>query len=501
MRPKQALQKDTSSFWRSTEKLPSYNHLNMDVDVDVVVAGGGIAGITTAYMLAKEGKKVALVEARELASGTTGYTTSKLSAQHSLIYDEMIKRYDKETAKKYYQANMEALALVKQFQEEEQIDCELVEEDAYVFTESDDWKVRLEKEAQAYETLGIDGELIDNMPLDIDIKAALVMHKQAQFHPVKYLHGLLKAIEKNDGLIFENTSVIDIEQNNDKITCKTDQKYSLTCENVVFATHAPSYEPEDFYSENLTPESSYALAIKAEKSFPEGMYINAELPKRTMRAMTDQGEDYILVGGESHDTGDGLSTQDRYQDLLHYADKLFGVKEVVDHWSSHDLYSPDRIPFIGKMFAGKENMYTATGFGKWGLSNGTIGAEVLTDLILGKANAYTALFSPAREITEVDEEEESNPFDGDKANEAAKAEDLANGQGAVVKLDGDDVGAYRDDQGKLHLLDIACTHMGCDVAWNDGDETWDCPCHGSRFNATGGVIEGPALEPLGKVDK
>lgn len=500
MKSEQALQKDTSSFWRSTEKLPHYDRLKKDTDVDVVVAGGGIAGITTAYMLSKKGKKVALVEARELTSGTTGYTTSKLTAQHSLIYDEMIKRYDEDTAKKYYQANMEALALVKKFQEEEKIDCDLEVTDAYVFTESDDWKVRLEKEAQAYETLGIDGELVDQIPLDVNSKAALVMHNQAQFHPVKYLHGLLKAIEKNRGIIFENTSITDAESK-DRITCKTDQGYSLTCEHVVFATHAPTYEPEEFYSKNLTPESSYALAIKAEKSFPKGMYINAELPKRTMRGMTDQGEDYILVGGESHDTGDGLSTQDRYQDLVQYADKLFGVKEVVDHWSSHDLYAPDRIPFIGKMFADKENIYTATGFAKWGLSNATIGAEVLTDLILGKFNAYTALFSPAREITEVDEEEESSPLDGDKADEATKAEDLANGQGAVVKIDGDDVGAYRDDQGKLHLLDIACTHMGCDLAWNDGDATWDCPCHGSRFNATGEVIEGPALEPLGKADK
>lgn len=500
MNPKQALQKDTSSFWRSTEKLPHYEQLSEDIDVDVVVAGGGIAGITTAYMLAKKGTKVALVEARELASGTTGYTTSKLSAQHSLIYDEMIKRYDEDTAKKYYQANMEALALVKKFQEEEKIDCELAEMDAYVFTESDDWKVRLEKEAKAYETLGIDGELVDQMPLDIDVKAALVMHKQAQFHPVKYLHGLLKAIEENGGVIFENTSVMDAE-NGDRITCKTDQEYSITCENVVFATHAPTYEPEEFYSENLTPESSYALAFKSDKPFPEGMYINAELPKRTMRGMTDQGVDYILVGGESHDTGDGLSTQDRYEDLLHYADELFGVKEVVDHWSSHDLYSPDRIPFIGKMFADKENIYTATGFGKWGLSNATIGAAVITDLILGKSNTYTALFSPARDIAEVDEEEESNEFDGKKADEANNAEDLKNGQGAVMKIDGDDVGAYRDAQGKLHLLDITCTHMGCGCTWNDGDETWDCPCHGSRFNATGGVIEGPALEPLGKAEK
>ncbi|WP_172840443.1 FAD-dependent oxidoreductase [Virgibacillus phasianinus] len=500
MANKQSLQKETSSFWRSTDKLPNYNQLDKDILVDTVVAGGGIAGITTAYMLAKKGKKVALVEARQLVSGTTGYTTSKLTAQHDLIYNELIKRYNKDTAKKYYQANMEALALVKKFQSEEKIDCELEEADAYVYTETSDWEEWLEREAHAYETLGIDGELVKNMPLDLDIKSAIVMHKQAQFHPVKYLHGLLKAIEKNGGEIYEHTTVMDVENNNG-LTCKTDKGYSLTCENIVFATHAPIYEPDDFYSNHLKPESSYALAVKTEKSFPGSMYINAELPKRTMRAMKVDGEDYVLVGGESHDTGDGLSSQERYEELLAYADKHFGVIEVVDHWSSHDLFSPDRIPFIGKMFADKENIYTATGFGKWGLSAATIGAEVLTDLILGKFNVYTSLFSPARELNDTDKEDESETNARTDANEATKSKDLENGQGAMIEIDGDEIGAYRDNQGELHLLDISCTHMGCGVVWNDGDHTWDCPCHGSRFNAIGEVIEGPAIEPLGKAEK
>ncbi|ASN06806.1 FAD-dependent oxidoreductase [Virgibacillus necropolis] len=499
MSTKKALQKAPSSFWRNTEKLPQHTCLNKNLNVDVVVAGGGIAGITTAYMLAKKGKKVALVEARKLLSGTTGFTTSKLTAQHALIYDELIGRYGKDTAKKYYQANMEALALVKKFQEEEQIDCELEETDAYVFTESSDWKDRLEKEAQAYEVLEIDGELVENIPLDLDGQSAIVMHKQAQFHPVKYLHGLLKSIENNGGEIYENTAVMDVDDK-DGITCQTDQGYSIICENVVFATHSPTYEPDNFYSGHLKPESSYALVVKAEKPFPGGMYINAELPKRTMRGMKYHGENYILVGGESHDTGDGKSSQERYEELVEYADKLFGVKEVVDHWSSHDLFSPDRIPFIGKIFADKDNIYTATGFGKWGLSSATIGAEVITDLILGKFNAYTALFSPARELNETDKEDESETNARNDSNSATKPEDLANGRGAVVEIDGDNVGAYRDTHGKLHILDISCTHMGCGVAWNDGDKTWDCPCHGSRFNATGDVIEGPALEPLGKVE-
>ncbi|MFZ3580107.1 FAD-dependent oxidoreductase [Virgibacillus sp. DJP39] len=496
----QALQKAPSSFWRNTQSLPNYTSLSKNITVDVVVAGGGIAGITTAYMLAKKGKKVALVEARKLVSGTTGFTTSKLTAQHDLIYDKLIERYGIDTAKKYYQANMEALAIIKRIQKEEEIDCDLEESNAYVFTESDRWTEQLDKEAKAYDKLGIDGELVDDIPLERNVKSAIVMDNQAQFHPTKYLHELLQSIKKNGGEIYENTAVMDVD-NNDGITCFTDQDYSITCENVVFATHAPTYEPDDFYSGNLKPESSYALAIKAEKPFPGDMYISAEKPKRTMKGIQHQGENYILVGGESHDTGDGISSHQRYKELVDYADNLFGVKEVVDHWSSHDLYSPDRIPFIGKMFSGKKNIYTATGFGKWGLTNATIGAEVITDLIEGKFNAYTALFSPFREINEIEKEYKSETTSKSDADSATKTEDLANGQGAVIKMNGEDVGAYRDTNGKLHLLDISCTHMGCGVAWNDGDQTWDCPCHGSRFNATGKVIEGPALEPLAKADK
>lgn len=489
-----------SSFWMDTNELLNYPKLQENIKVDVTVVGGGIAGITTAYMLASNGYKVALLEARKLANGTTGNTTAKLTAQHQLIYDELINRYGQEVAKLYYQANMEAIALVKNFSEKLAIDCELEEQDAYVYTASREKKNEIEKEAEAYQKLNIEGELLDDLPLDVQAEAAIVMRNQAQFHPVKYLNGLLHAFEKMGGQIYEHTMVKDVD-NDEYAVCKTDQGYQVTSEHVVFATHYPTHEVDDFFPNHLDTESSYAIAIKAKKKFPGGMYINHELPKRTMRPLYKGGVEYILVGGESHTTGDGTSTEQRYKEIYEFADELFGVDQVINYWSSHDLISTDRLPFIGSLQPDTPNILVATGFNKWGLTNATIGAKLLTDLIAGNDNPYQSLYSLQRTIRELEEPTESTDDSQSykKSSKVQETEHLQKNQGSVVELFQKTVGAYRDHEGELHLLDLSCTHRGCSVEWNDGDTTWDCPCHGSRFNALGEVIEGPALKPLKKI--
>src|SRR5690625_1198002 len=491
-----------TSYWIDTNELLNYPHLQENLEVDVAVAGGGITGITTAYLLASKGFTVALLEARELASGTTGNTTAKLTAQHQLIYDELINRYGQEVAKLYYQANMEAIALVKEFTEKHAIDCELEEQEAFVYTQLAEHKKEIEKEAAAYQKLGIEGELLSDLPLDINIEAAVMMRNQAQFHPVKYLNGLLNAFEDMGGHIYEHTMITGVD-NEEYVVCKTDQGYQVTSKHVVFATHYPTYEVDKFFPKNLDPESSYAIAIKASKEFPDGMYINSEEPKRTMRPLYKDGRQYILVGGESHATGDRTSTEQRYNEIYKFADEEFCVEKVINYWSSHDLISSDRLPFIGPIQQDQPNIFVATGFSKWGLTNATIGAELLTDLINGNDNPYKALFSLQRTIRTLEGQEgqtESSNNDAHKmVNKVEETEVLQKNQGAVIKVNEKSVGAYRDQQGELHLLDLSCTHMGCDVEWNDGDATWDCPCHGSRFSAIGEVVEGRALEELKKI--
>ncbi|WP_233879086.1 FAD-dependent oxidoreductase [Virgibacillus halodenitrificans] len=499
------LQKEVVSYWRETGKAKSYEKLQENIKVDIAIVGGGIAGTLTAYNLAKEGKKVALLEARDLFSGTTGYTTAKLTAQHNLIYDELINRYGQEAAKLYYRANMEGIATIKELAKENNIDCELEEKDAFVFTEKAKHRDAIQKEAKAYEKLGIEGEFIESLPLNLDIEVAIMMRNQAQFHPVKFLQSMVKLIKQYEGEVFENTRVMDIKEEKKGVICKTDSSYTVTAKEVVVATHFPVYETEDkFYSNNLSTESSYALAIKSNQEFPDGMYINTDLPKRTMRGIFNEKENYILVGGESHPTGDGKSSEERYNELVRFAEKHFGDIEVVNHWSSHDYISSDRIPFVGKLHEDLTHMYTLTGFSKWGLAASVSGAKVIADLILGRENPYQELFSPQRNMAAIKEEgaEEKNPIDQYKdASQAKTYEELGKGEGSIVEMDGKNVGAYRDNEGKIHLLDTSCTHLGCDVAWNDGDHTWDCPCHGSRFSATGEVVEGPAVEDLKKINK
>src|SRR5690625_3469462 len=283
-----------TSYWIDTNELLNYPHLQENIEVDVAVAGGGITGITTAYLLASKGFTVALLEARELASGTTGNTTAKLTAQHQLIYDELINRYGQEIAKLYYQANTEAIALVKNYAEKLVIDCELEEEDAYVYTQSPDYKNNIQKEAEAYQKLGIEGELLDELPFKLKIEAAVKMRNQAQFHPVKYLDGLLHTFENMGGQIYEHTMVTDVDDEA-YVVCKTNEDYQITSEHVVFATHYPTYEIDKFFPNHLEPESSYAIAIKPKKEFPGGMYINNETPLRTIRPLYKNGTDYILV--------------------------------------------------------------------------------------------------------------------------------------------------------------------------------------------------------------
>src|SRR5690625_4023568 len=257
-----------TSYWIDTNELLNYPQLQENSEVDVAVAGGGIAGITAAYLLASKGFTVALLEARKLASGTTGNTTAKITAQHQLIYDELINRYGQEIAKLYYQANMEAIALVKGFVEKHGIDCELEEQEAFVYTESAEYKKEIEKEAAAYQKLGVEGALLNDLPLDFNVEAAVMMRNQAQFHPVKYLNGLLHAFEKMGGKVYEHTMITSV--NNEKYAvCKTDQGYQVTSKYVIFATHYPTYEVDKFFPKNLEPESSYAIAIKAKKELQD----------------------------------------------------------------------------------------------------------------------------------------------------------------------------------------------------------------------------------------
>jgi glycine/D-amino acid oxidase-like deaminating enzyme/nitrite reductase/ring-hydroxylating ferredoxin subunit len=493
-------------FWRDLISFPEFPSIEEDLKADVVVVGAGVAGISTAYLLAKEGKNVILVDAGRVCNGTTGHTTAKITAQHDIIYDELIQHFGTVKAESYYLANMSAKQFIEDTINQLGIDCDFNQEDAYLYTIDDANKAKLEKEAAAYQTLGIKGSYIDKLPLKLDEKAGLVMPDQARFHPLQYLQKLLEQFVSSGGKVFENTTVADIEEGRQP-TVMTREGLKIHCDDVVLCTHFPCYDKGAYFA-RLHADRSYVLAIKPEKSYPGGMYLSIDSPAtRSLREVTIKGENYVLVGGQSHKTGKGVCTMQHYEILEQFARETIGIKAYAYRWSAQDLITLDKVPYIGKMTEKHSNIYIATGFRKWGMTHSTVSALVLTDLIMERNNPYETLYTPSRFQADpslrnvvVQNLDVAGSFIAGKVGLTFKEpRDLKADEGAVVMVDGQRCGAYRDQKGKLHIVDSTCTHMGCEVEWNHGDRTWDCPCHGSRFATDGEVIEGPAKRPLGKV--
>ncbi|MGD7022976.1 FAD-dependent oxidoreductase [Rossellomorea vietnamensis] len=493
-------------YWRESVSFDSYPPLSQDTEVEIAIVGGGIAGITAGYELAKQGKKVAIIEAGSILNGTTGHTTAKITAQHGLIYDELIQHFGVDLTKTYYQANNDALQYIKQNVRDLQIECDLTEEDAYVYSITEKYDQKVRQEFIAYNKLGIDGELVEKLPIDLDIKSAVVMKKQAQYHPLKYLKALVEEFTKNGGTIYENTTAVDIQEGSSP-TVITREGRKVNCSNVLICSHFPFFDGKGFYFAKMYASRSYILGVKAKKEFPGGMYLNAENPTRSLRFTDVNGEKLILVGGEDHKTGQGKDTVKHYEALEEYVESVLGIEELSYRWSAQDLISVDKVPYIGQLTANHKNIFVATGFKKWGMTSGTAAGMILSDLIIKKSSPYEEIFSPSRFVADPSIKHYLE-YNGDVAKHLIKGKitpaskspaDLENGEGAHVSVNGQKGGAFKDEDGTLHIVDTTCTHMGCEVHWNHGERTWDCPCHGSRFSIDGEVLEGPANKPLKKL--
>ncbi|REB07115.1 FAD-dependent oxidoreductase [Sporosarcina sp. BI001-red] len=501
------LPKEPLSYWRTNIEFPKFPKLERDIDVDVVIVGAGITGITSAYLLANEGLKVAVIDSDEVLNGTTAHTTAKITAQHDLIYAEFIHSMGRDKAGLYYQANSEALNFIKKTVDEHSIECEFSPQDSYIYATTEKCAKKVEKEAEAYKILGIDGELVDTIPFEIEIQNALVMKNQAQFHPTKYLVHLIELIKEKGGQIFEQTTAVNIETG-DMPSVLTTEDSRITAKHVLICTHFPFYEGTGLYSTRLYASRSYALAVKTKERFPGGIFISADKPTRSLRSVNANDEELVLIVGEDHKTGQGIETMDHYKALETFGEDVFELEEVRYRWSAQDLVSLDNLPYIGELTAGNPNVLIATGFRKWGMSNGTAAALLFRDMVLGKENPYEELYTPARfnvipsvKNLVVENANVVGQLIKGKLDRPEKTpETLSNGEGAVITLDGHRKGAFKDDEGNVHIVDTTCTHIGCEVSWNNGERSWDCPCHGSRFSYTGEVIEGPAEKPLQKYD-
>ncbi|WHY68023.1 FAD-dependent oxidoreductase [Neobacillus sp. SuZ13] len=491
------------TYWREIE-LPSFKKLTEDISVDVAIVGAGITGITAANLLSKQGVKVAILEAGSVLNGTTGHTTAKVTAQHGLIYDEFINHFGEEKARLYFESHMNAIQFVESNVNEKGIDCDFSKQDAFIYAVTDEYKEKLVTEWEAYKRLDIDGALKDTIPFDIEVKAALMMRNQAQFHPLKYLKALLDEAVQAGCMVFENTTATDIEDDDQQSKVVTKSGFNVTCSKVIIASHFPFYDLPGLYFARMYADRSYAIGIKTDKEYPGGMYISADSPTRSIRYTPVNGENLIIIGGENHKTGQGIDTIAHFENLEAFAEEVFGIKEYDYRWSAQDLVTLDKLPYIGPITSEREHILVATGFKKWGMTTGTMAGHLLSDYVLNNDNPYKELYSPSRfhadpdlkSIVSTNVDVAKHLIKGKLEIVPGDPDDLSDGEGSVVMYNGKRAGAYKDENGKLYIVDTTCTHLGCECEWNHAEKTWDCPCHGSRYAYSGDVIEGPAKKAL-----
>jgi glycine/D-amino acid oxidase-like deaminating enzyme/nitrite reductase/ring-hydroxylating ferredoxin subunit len=490
------------SYWIASTPETNYPKLEGDLEVDVALLGGGITGITAAYLLKEAGQRVALLELKRVVRGATGYTTAKVTSGHNLVYAALEGSLGPEGARTYAQANEAALAKIRSLVADLRIDCDLETKANYAYTESRDSVARIEEEVQAAQRAGLDARLVRETPLPFPVAGAIRLEGQAQFHPRKYLLPLVERIDGDGSYVFEETRARDVHHGTPCIV--EAEGGSVRARAVVVATHLP-FEDQGLLFAKAHPHRSYAVAgpLKADGA-PDGMFISVDQPTRSVRTTPGEAEMLLLVGGEGHKTGQAEDTRVPYERLESWAREHFGLDEISHRWATHDYTSVDRVPLVGRLLPWRSDVWIATGYSKWGMTNGTAAAMLLADLVLGRENPWASLLSPHRARSFA-----SRSFASENANVARRffgdrmglpgqeaLDRLEPGQGAVVRVDGETMAVSRNEDGFLTAVSPRCTHLGCFVSWNRAEQSWDCPCHGSRFLPDGTVIEGPAVDDL-----
>ena len=485
-----------------TTEPTTFHELHSDMQADVVVVGAGIAGLTAAALLKEQGRRVVVVEAGRVAAGVTGYTTAKLTVLHGLIFDDLVSAFDEEGAAKYANANLAGMATVADLVVRHGIDCDLERRPAYTYTMDSKMVDKISAEVAAAQRIGLVAEFTTDTDLPYPVQAAIRVDDQAQFHPRKYCIGLAKAVDGGGSFVFERTRALSIDEEADRTTVDTDHG-TITADVVIQATHLPFSDKGGFFA-RAHPVRSYALSARLDGPVPQGMYLSVDTPSRSVRSARMDGEEVAVLGGESHKVGQDPDTRERYAALEDWARQSFAIRSIDYRWSAQDYVPVDHVPFVGPVAPGSDRVFVATGFKKWGMSNGSAAGVMLADRIAGRENPFADFFdsnrlNPKQSVKELVKENANvvKRFVGDRLKtETRSVADLAPGEAAVVVEGSERVAAYRDDSGTVHAVSPVCTHMGCTVTWNTAETTWDCPCHGSRFTCDGKVIQGPAVTDL-----
>lgn len=501
---KQDLPGKATSLWMDTTPETDFPVLDRDLRVDVAVVGGGIVGLTTAMLLQESGLNVALIESQRIVAGVTAKTTAKITSLHGTTYQTLISTFGHEGAQIYAQANQTAIEKIAALIQKEGIDCDFQRTFACTYALSEDKAGKIEEEVKTTERIGLPTYYTDTTELPFPVKGAICLKDQARFHPREYLLALAVKFTAGGGLIFENTRVLGINKGR-LPEVVSDKKASIRAQDIIVATHYPFFDPA-FYFARLYPYRSYVLGVRLNTPSPEGMYISNDEQEYTVRNHSMEGGDILLIGGLQHKTGHGGNTTGYYERLERFARENFDVKEVVYHWSTQDNWTNDLVPFIGHASPVQKNIYVATGFAGWGMAHSMVAATILSDAILDRHNDWSTLYNPMRfkpsSIYSFAKENlhVAKTFIEDRLSKAEPLDigSLQPGEGCVMQSDHGKVAVAKDSQDVLHAVSPVCTHLGCVVSWNSAEETWDCPCHGSRFSADGQVIHAPAFKDLEK---
>jgi glycine/D-amino acid oxidase-like deaminating enzyme/nitrite reductase/ring-hydroxylating ferredoxin subunit len=496
----------TEPLWLVTEPPRGFPALGADLEVDVAVIGGGISGLTTALLCKRDGARVAVLERGAIAGGATGHTTAKASALQQTKLAQIRSKHGEEATAAYARASLAALDWIEALVAELGIDCgwERLPDHTYAATESDaDTVARVAAVARG---AGLDvAETTAGLPLPFDVPAAVRLDAQAQFHPVRYVRALAEAVVGGDCHVFEHTAVAGVREGS-PCTVATDGGRTVTAGAVVVCTNYPLLDRGLFFARTEATRSYLVAArLRDAAGLPSGMAISAGEPTRSVRPYVDRdGAPWLLVGGEGHVTGSGDASPDRYAALERFAREHWDVAEIPYRWSTQDGMPLDRLPYAGPYTPRSRHLLVNAGHQKWGMTNGTIGARVVADRIAGREHELAPVLDPNRVSVRAAPQLARAQLwvgahlIGDRLTpaEASGADEVPAGEARVVRAGLGKIGVHRDDAGGLHAVSLRCTHLGCLVHWNDAERSWDCPCHGSRFDPDGNVLAGPATKPL-----
>lgn len=493
---------ERTSPWLHAARAVDHPPLDGGARCDVAVVGAGITGATLALILAEDGADVLLLDMNRVGHGVTGLTTAKVTSQHGLIYDRIRSAQGAERARRYGEANEAGLAWIAAAVERLGIDCDFRRRPAYAYAAETGARAKVEREAEAAAEAGLPATFTEDVGLPYETAGAVRFADQAEFDPYRYTAALVEAAVRSGARVAELTRVTGV---GDGSPCRVaTDRGDVLADRVAICSHFP-FTDRSLAFARAFPMRSYCVAMPTPAPPLEGMYISADEPTRSVRWAPWDDAELLIVGGEGHKAGTDERTEQRYARLSEFASERFGATDPLFRWSAQDPVTADHVPFVGAVDPRTSRIMMATGYGKWGMTNGTAAALILGEALRGREHEWAPTFASNRlrlraALAELVKENAQVGFRffADRIRQRADRplESLARDEGGVVEHDGETVGGYRDEDGALHAVSLTCTHLGCRVAWNEAERSWDCPCHGSRFAHDGTLLEGPAVRDL-----